>query len=46
MSTKEEYEKPEILVCYFEQVLTTGNSSETSLANLFKWDNTFEDDFI
>ncbi len=50
MSTKEEYEKPEISVCYFEQVLTTASSPETSspetrLANLFQWDNTFEDDF-
>ena len=45
MSTKEEYEKPEILICYFEQVLTTASSPETRLANLFRWDNTFEDDF-
>lgn len=43
MSTKEEYEKPEILVCYFEQVLTRDSSIETTL---FQWDNTFEDDFI
>lgn len=45
MSTKEEYKKPEILVCYFEQVLTTASSPETRSANLFQWDNTFEDDF-
>ena len=45
MSTKEEYVKPEISVCYFEQVLTMVSSPETRLANLFQWDNTFEDDF-
>ena len=45
MSTKEEYKKPEILICYFEQVLTAESSSEIRLANLFQWDNTFEDDF-
>ncbi len=45
MSTKEEYVKPEISVCYFEQVLTTGSSLETRSANLFQLDNTFEDDF-
>ena len=45
MSTKEEYVKPEISVCYFGQVLTTESSPETRLANLFQWDNTFEDDF-
>lgn len=45
MSTKEEYKKPEILICYFEQVLTTAGSPETRLANLFQLDNTFEDDF-
>lgn len=43
MSTKEEYEKPEISVRYFEQVLTTGSSTET---NLFEKDNLCEDDFI
>lgn len=45
MNTKEEYEKPEISVCYFEQVLMTASSPETRVANLFQLDNTFEDDF-
>ena len=43
MSTKEEYEKPEILVCYFEQVITLNDSLNES--KIFDNDNLFPDDF-
>lgn len=43
MCAKDKYEKPEISVCFFEQVPILNNSDDENQS--FNFDNIFQDDF-